>query len=238
MKTCIIKQPAGIGDIFFCQKIANKLIEKGFTVIWPIITQFLWLQNYIKNVQFIDINSTFPYKNEYNNLQISHCELPHDGIVLNLQGADKYYPTMSVMEAKYKCFNLEFSDWCDFFNFERNYVKEAELFDNVLKLQNKKYYIKNYFFNSPPIMQVCNSALNIKDVNLHEVILQHIDGFTLLDWCKVIENAEKIYTVDTSLTLIIEKLHTTDQLYMFSKHTPPNFYHVENLFKKVWIYEC
>ena len=33
MKPCLIKQPAGIGDIFFCQKIARYMMHHGYDVI-------------------------------------------------------------------------------------------------------------------------------------------------------------------------------------------------------------
>ena len=36
MKPCVIKQPAGIGDIFFCQKIARYMAHHGYQIIWPL----------------------------------------------------------------------------------------------------------------------------------------------------------------------------------------------------------
>ena len=47
-KICLIRQPAGIGDIFFTQKIAMDYISKGYTVIWPVIEQFEFIKDYIK----------------------------------------------------------------------------------------------------------------------------------------------------------------------------------------------
>ena len=34
-KTCLIRCPAGLGDILFVQKIGRKLIDKGYEVYWP-----------------------------------------------------------------------------------------------------------------------------------------------------------------------------------------------------------
>jgi hypothetical protein len=47
-KTCIIYQPAGIGDVFFTQKISKHMIENGYDVIWPVIKEILWIKDYIE----------------------------------------------------------------------------------------------------------------------------------------------------------------------------------------------
>ena len=66
-KICLIRQPAGIGDIFFTQKIAKDYISRGYTVIWPVISQFEFIKDYIKvnNLMFVNENSDFPHKNIY-----------------------------------------------------------------------------------------------------------------------------------------------------------------------------
>ena len=62
--------------------------------------------------------------------------------------------------------------------------------------------------------------------------------FTPFDWSKVIENAKEISIVDTSFNYLIEKLDLKSQnLYLTSRFTPPNFSHIINLFKKNWIYQ-
>ena len=52
MKPCLIKQPAGIGDIFFCQKIARYMIHHGYDVIWPVLPSISWIKDYIKDIDF------------------------------------------------------------------------------------------------------------------------------------------------------------------------------------------
>ena len=66
-KICLIRQPAGIGDIFFTQKIAKDLISKGYEVWWPVIQQFEFIKNYIKvdGLKFVTENENFPHKNIY-----------------------------------------------------------------------------------------------------------------------------------------------------------------------------
>ena len=52
MKPCLIKQPAGIGDIFFCQKIARYMAYHGYQIIWPISPDIIWIRDYIKGILF------------------------------------------------------------------------------------------------------------------------------------------------------------------------------------------
>ena len=63
-KICLIRQPAGIGDIFFTQKIAKDYISKGYLVIWPVIEQFEFIKDYIKidGLTFVNENFNFPHK--------------------------------------------------------------------------------------------------------------------------------------------------------------------------------
>ena len=42
-KVCLINQPAGIGDVFFTQKIVDKFLNEGFNVIYPLEPQLCLL---------------------------------------------------------------------------------------------------------------------------------------------------------------------------------------------------
>ena len=59
MDKVTIYQPAGLGDILFCQKIAYKLIEYGYTVYWP-MHKYSWISQYIKKDRLIWSNPTEP----------------------------------------------------------------------------------------------------------------------------------------------------------------------------------
>ena len=65
-KICLIRQPAGIGDIFFLQKIAKHYLSLGYEILWPVISQFSYIKNYIKvdGITFVDEND---YEDVLNN---------------------------------------------------------------------------------------------------------------------------------------------------------------------------
>ena len=65
MKTVLIKQPAGLGDIFFCQKIANLFMEEGIRVVWPVQKQFLWILDYLGCCEYLCVDDDFDYKELY-----------------------------------------------------------------------------------------------------------------------------------------------------------------------------
>lgn len=244
MKTAIINQPAGVGDIFFCQKIAAKLRDAGYNIIWPVIPEFVWVKDYIDHAEFVSTHDDFKYKNLYNRTDHSVTYFTPDEsldtTVVNLCSADRRYASlnMSVMHAKYQAVNLTYSNWADFFNFKRNKQKEEQLFYDILGLKdNSIFAFKNANFASPPHMQTCSAVIEAKIPDMQTVMMSTIEGFTLIDWCMVLEKASAIHTVETSLNYIIEKLNTTNTLFMYSKWKPANFFHIKNLFNKPWIYE-
>ena len=59
-----------------------------------------------------------------------------------------------------------------------------------------------------------------------------IDGFTLFDWCKVLEKANLIYTVNTAINYLIEVLDTSYKEYVIYSHSKHNQTQIDYLFKK------
>jgi hypothetical protein len=237
MDNILIKQPAGIGDIFFTQKIAHTLAERyNCRIIWPVLDDFIWVKDYLvaPNVDFIPLSSNFKYKEVYEQPIGDILEIEGNCVYLPLQHADWSIPG-SVMDAKYKFVDLKQEDWLDYFNFERNIEKENKLYYDVLGLKDgEQYSLVNRQFASPPYTQICK---HIKVETLGKYVeMSYLPEYTLFDWCKVIENAQAIHTVETSLNYILEKLNPKCQLEMYSKYDPPSYGQVQHLFKINWNY--
>jgi len=232
-KICLIRQPAGLGDILFGQKIAKHYTDKGYRVIWPVIPEFKWIGEYIGDVEFPSTEDNFPYKEKF----IDNNKIKTDSFIyLPLQVADRYFPGISVMDAKYKFVGLDYSDWRDYLTINRNSDKEDDLFYNVLGLSDDTEYVfVNRNFGSPPKFIVSNKVEMNHDVKIIE--LSFIEGYTLFDWYKVLENASEIHTVETSLNFLIEvDNNITCKKVMYSKHNPPHFRQVKHLFMGRWDY--
>ena len=103
MKYAIINQPAGLGDIFYLQKISKLLSKNNFNIIWPVISQFSYIKDYIKetNITFVSEKEDFKYKNIYlKNYNQLIQETHGDDIILSI-------PFVHVlMKQKYPMLNL------------------------------------------------------------------------------------------------------------------------------------
>ena len=219
MKTCLIIQPAGLGDIFFCQKIATHYSKNlGFKVIWPVYEHFLYIKDYIKNdVEFIKHNSNINY-NSFN-------------FVLKLEMAGRLLPG-TVQEVKYTLAKVSFEDWANYFNFERNVQRENNLYYDILNLKdNSEFVLVNRNFASPP--GVLRKEFKVISSHL-QIEMKILEDSHLFDWCKVLEKAKGIYTMDTAIQYIIEKLDIMAELHVWSRFIPATFDHLRNLFKKPW----
>jgi hypothetical protein len=233
-KICLINQPAGLGDIFFLQKFVDKKISEGFEVIFPTLPSLIYVRDYIKKdgLRFFSTDEDFPHKGF----------MGHNDIVKNENL--EYYPfhiadrriSGSCMEAKYTLVGEDYAGWQDHFSWTRNLEKENELYYNILGLTDgKDYSLVSNVWGTPPT----NNFREVPTSGKYKIVqVKMLDGFTPFDWSKVIENAKEISIVDTSFNYLIEKLNLkSENLYLTSRFTPPDFSHIINIFKKNWIYQ-
>lgn len=216
----IINQPAGLGDIFYTQKIASIFSQKH-DVLWPILDHFMFLKDYLVS------EATF--------IPLSDYKLNTDDIIIDLQNANFKLPELPIMLSKYFICNIDANDWLNYFNFNRNIEKENQLFQDLNLAEGQEYTLISQNYGSFP-----NHISKSIDVQ-HSVgpIIYLIDKppYTLFDWCKVIEHASILHMVDTSFNYIIEKLTLKAQnMYLYSRHIPSNFFHINYIFKKPWTY--
>jgi hypothetical protein len=190
----VIDQPFGIGDILFLTPIAIDL-QQEHDVIWPIQDEFMWLKDYF-DINFAPI-STWHDNNKYIQIPFRNAQS-----ILN----HKY-----TMSAKYNLVHLDHNEWKKL-KWKRNIKKENELYYEILRLNdNDEYSLVNCNYAAPNL----NYKSNINIAKGNRIYLKYINGFTLLDWAKVIENASEIHTVSTSLNYIVEVLYKKD---MYNVH--------------------
>jgi hypothetical protein len=222
VKTVTIHQNAGLGDIFFCQKIAETFIYNGYEVYWPVKSTINWVGEYLVNtnkVHYINEDNFTPLDNTYD---------------VVLDGAQNITGNL-IMPSKYQILDIDWSDWVDHFNFKRNINKENELYYNVLKLKdNEKYTFINKYYATPPNHQVYNIQ---EDINEKTINLEMIEGFTIFDWCKVIENASKISIIDTSILFIIDKIFCNSKyFYCYTRNGIFTYNELKDIFQTPWIW--
>jgi hypothetical protein len=199
-KICEINQPLGLGDILLCEPIANYYYKKGFDINFIVKDDFMWIREYINYINFINK----PNSNTEPIFEKNYIYLP---LIYKKISDDENFKKGGWLYDKYTTSRLDPDLWKTF-NFNRNLKKENDLFDFLNKegerfginLNNKKYILvnKNHSFGT--------RSLNISSD--HQVILMnYIEGYTMLDWCKVMEKAEEIHTVSTSILYPLIKLN-------------------------------
>jgi len=222
-KSCIIEQPAGLGDIFFTQKIAETLIFNEYEVYWPVQSSILWINDYLINTKHIH------YVNQHTFIA------PNNAITITLDGAQNITGGL-IMPSKYEILKIDWLDWADYFNFQRNTKKEDELYYDVLGLKdNEKYTFINKYYGTPPGHKIYNVEENPNEKNIN---LEMIENFTIFDWLKVIENANRISIIDTCLNYMIEKIQIkTNDLTCYCRHGEYTYNQISHLFNKNWQYK-
>jgi len=209
MKPCVIKQPAGIGDIFFCQKIARYMAYHGYQIIWPINPDIIWIRDYIKGILFCSTEDEFPMKDIYD--KGTGYVIEDTGAFISTATADMTHNDSRIMSSKYTMLGMDYSDWRKYFIFERNLDKENDLYYNVLGLTDDSQYV---FLNNMASVDVRTSdVLDDLTFEYPVVNLQIIENFSLFDWCKVFENAIEIHTVHTGINYILDKLNLKAKKY-------------------------
>jgi hypothetical protein len=248
-KICLIYQPCGLGDILFLQKVCKHYISKGFRIIYPVVYEYFWLSEYIPEIEFISWgdnerklthkdklpdNIEFPYKEYYS--PFSNHIFTDNFVYLNFFQQNQG----RIMEFKYNSINIEYNDWADYVTFKRNIEKENDLYYNILGLSDDDDYVfvnRNYQMR-PSVLSYGKISNNPSFYNKKVVEMSIIEGFTLFDWCKVLEKASSIHMIETSLNYILEsnelKNKITSDLNLY--HRNNNYNEVRYLFKLNWKY--
>lgn len=242
----LINQPAGLGDIFFLQKAVKSFADAGASVIWPIEDNFTYLSDYIShpNILYCSKNNDFEYKEIYNlNSQNTTRKIIDSTVVdyVPFVHAEhsircKLSLERSAMKCKYKFALMDFVDWSDYFTFQRNHEREHNLRIRYGIKENEDFIFINNLFASPPNMLIRDMQIKT------DLKVVYNDGSPchIFDFCWLFEHAKEIHTIESAFCYIIEKLNTTDKLFMYSRKVNgrqqhPNFEYIEGIHKKFWI---
>lgn len=187
----IINQPFGVGDILFLSPLVAQL--KVEQAIWPVVDHYYWIKDYIS----ID-NLTFIKASEFNPLNYK------DYVEVPFQHAHSLMPQANdCMEAKYLLLEADLELWRTL-TFNRNKERETQLKQHLNINSDDEFVFINNNFAGPEYKY----KVDIKpETSLKIVYQEYIDGFTLLDWCGVLEQSIEIHTVSTALFFITEALN-------------------------------
>lgn len=223
-KICYIKQPAGLGDILFCQKIAYRAIHDFGCkkVIWPISHVYSYLPEYVSNIDKNVILTNEQISLNFPNQLINNEEI----LYIPLQSCDNlvsHHDSRANGHIKYKFFfDTVWDDWKNYFIINRNIEREKKLIYDLSININEPYNFINPNYGTPP-NYITN--INIKPNNEYKnVYMSILPNTNIFDWLTIIENAKEIHTMETSLYYLLEKLSLNENVFIYSKykHINPN----------------
>lgn len=213
----VINQPAGVGDIIFCEPLF-----RGLDCSWMVEPCFLGMQKHT------DIPLIGKGKNYYKFDSKEVREVEAGIISIPLRWSDRILgvPYRLCMASKYWLFGQDWAlsrsaEW------KRDYVAEKSL---KAHLGNPRgYTVVNRTFKTEQ-----TGRTRIPRIP-NELVFREIEGYTILDWCGVLEGADEIHTVDTALVHIMNWLGLTGTIYdRAGEGLTVN--RVDYLFKKSWKY--
>ncbi len=232
-KICLINQPAGIGDIFYSLGIARHYQKLGYRIIWPVVKEILWLKDYIDGIEFCDWKGEFEKKDQYTERIQKFTD---DFVYLPINVSNEVIGGLT-MPSKYHYAYVNPSTWLENFKWNRNIEKENRLYYNVLCLKdNEEYVFVNQNYVTPPRTEKFSMGFQTEDKTIE---MGYIEGYTVFDWYKVIENASGIVTIDTCIQYMMETMSNLKAqfYYCYLRNGIHTHVQIKDLFKKTpWTY--
>lgn len=211
MKSVLILQAWGLGDVIWSQSIAHHFIRQGYNVIWPVKNEYFeGLVNAYPRIQWVPDSLVKP-----ETFNIKEKIILDDMLVAPIRWSDSFMKTeyKHVMRAKYDMYDLPWQTWRNHAAWVRNFGRELELF-NLLGLKSgDKYNVINTRFGSSRERNIDITCTN----GFNNVELKVLDGFSLFDWTKVLLGAAEIHTVSTSLLYILEMLPLVNPIHIYTR---------------------
>lgn len=214
----IFNQFRGLGDIIFIMQIAQEEVAKGNRVLFPVESHYLEIAKHFPGVEFIDKKDLkINYENRSFVWEKINDEI-FDVIPFRFANDILQVPYTDCMKAKYWYFDkskgLYKESWTRWRNFTIKRDHEAE--ERLLKLVNPSGEPFNLINRNFRTNFSGKSDIKFKSENIN-IEMRAIKGFTMIDWSRVLEEAQVIHTVGTSINYLIEKLNIKVPIHLYKR---------------------
>jgi hypothetical protein len=229
MKKGIINQYGGLGDIIFCYKIANYLIQNKLVDIveWPVPQHYLHLNNYFINENIIFCEKTPQHESLFTNKEvIDNANFLYLPLGHHTQG-DAGEFDMS-MKYKFLPFNITPKDRHEPIVLKRNPEREEKLINHISSQFSfdfdSKFNLINVHFGTPPNhCSVMPSNTTLEQVTQNNMLpflkIEYLGFCRVFDWIPLLLKCEKFYTVETSFTHLFHLLQRKNAV-VFPRYCP------------------
>jgi len=187
------------------------------------------------------INYYIPYDVEINNLFIKYNITYINQININGKSSIKYiynYINTDNVKRNYESIGLNKNIAYNYFKIKRNYEIEDKLYNKLINITGNKYsiiiddekrnfIINDYYINNiyTPIFKI---SLNSKNSDAR---LELIKSEYIFDYIKILENADSIYSIDTSILWLIDFLDIKGNIYAYLSRIDRNIYNNKSIKK-------
>jgi hypothetical protein len=194
-----INQHAGLGDILFLEPILRKL-AKNNEVIMPVVEPWLW-QKHIPYVNFT--NFTFQFDGREQKFTSDYYPFRYANPIYRGYDLNDWHDFENCMLDKYRVLELPLDMWLGL-SVVRDYENEARLI-KLLNLPEKFILVNEY------------SRVGVTHIKLEGntpiIYMRPVEGFSVIDWCGVMELAVENHHVSTSTFYLLHMLGLDAKIY-------------------------
>lgn len=196
-KRVLIDQPLFLGDIIFVMAIAQKYANEGHIVDFPLENEYydIPIQKYFPNpnINYMRMEDFSEYKNYDNMIYIE------DDKYIYLPLSESWRRVrFQQMGNKYTFIGLPIKMWRDV-KIIRDYKRENKLFNKLGLIDGDKYNLINEHYRKA-LIKVPISVNN----GYKNIFMKKIDDYSLFDWIGVMQRAQSIHTIGTSILFIMD----------------------------------
>lgn len=199
-KRIVVHHHQGLGDIIICNGLVNYLSEQFEKIILPIsenyYEQICYLYTENPKVEIIKIKNESEVYNIFHKKQILRV------------GFEKNFGKFNT--SFYKQLNIPYSLSFDFFHVPRDNKKETELMNHLIKIHkvDTKYRLIHRSSSYGQVELGLDGSLPNIYIEKDTDIFNNIFLYT-----KLIENAEEIHCIDSSILHLVERIPTKSNLF-------------------------
>jgi hypothetical protein len=217
MKKIGIVQPGRLGDLIILLPAVKYLHDSGYEIVWPIFNEYVdMFTEVIDYATFIPvdsnvytcINNTYTLLKQNNVSHIKDVAATFPGSVCTDEyvrcgdglGEEKFD------QFKYRLLDVPFEEKWNL-TINRNYKKETEIFNKYVK--SIPYVVSSLNHSKGRI----NVTLDPCGRDIVEINTKH----SLFYWIQILEKAEMIALVDSSMFNLVEQLNLPNKKILFQK---------------------
>lgn len=238
MKNCLIYHHCCLGDLIYTSSIAKHLIDQGYTVYWPSLSQPDLLKEYIKmdGLIWCHEDGNYPMAEYYG--QEESIEFPNGDIYLSLMKEADAMPVRGMWMASRHFWardklGIEFGDFRRNVKIQRNLEREKKLIETY-NLKGDYILVNDIYSHHKKVKIDIESDLPIHYMYMDKDLE---NGFNFFDWILALQNAKEVHVVESAFGYLVDKYCNRNKIYLYERMSIDDDQAQRDYFSEVaWVY--